>query len=96
MAARNTTLVLVEATWTLLADNDVTAIRVQNQTSSILFLQATVGASAPSSNAGTLMLFANQTLAADLTLAQLWPGVAGTRVYGKAAAGGDVSVSHAA
>lgn len=93
------TNITVSAAWTQLTDANVTAIRVQNLSAAQdVILQATNGTTAPTSDAGAVDLRASQTLAADLTLAQLWPGVASAnRVWGKAKTVNAVplSVSHA-
>lgn len=82
--------------WTLLTDSAVTAIRVQNKSVQSIMLQATFGAVPPTVFDGSVMLFGKQTLAADLTLAQLWPGVTGAdRVYAYVDNPVALSVSHA-
>jgi len=94
--AQNTTLTLTANTWTQVTDGNVTAIRVVNEGIEPIWLQATVGAIAPTSTAGAVSLGAGQVLAADLTLAQLWPGVGGAnRVYALSPRASKVSVSHA-
>lgn len=93
---QNTTISLVAATWTQITDANVSGIRVANLGTEAIWLQATIGAVAPSSTNGALPLLPGQILAADLTLAQLWPGVPGAnRVYALAPAATRVSVSNA-
>ena len=94
--AQNTTVTLVANTSTLITDGDVTSARVQNLSGYDVDLQATAGATAPASWAGAIRLGPGQTLAADLTLAQLWPGVAGAnRLHARSGFGVTLSVSHA-
>ena len=94
--AQNTTISLTAATWTQLTDGNVTAIRAVNLGIEPIWLQATVGATPPSNTNGGLPLLPGQILAADLTLAQLWPGVSGAnRVYAFSPSASKVSVSNA-
>lgn len=86
---------LAAATWTRLTNATVTAIRVQNRSGYSVLLKATAGVGAPSDFTGAIELLPYSILAADLTLAQLWPGVAGTDVYAWCAQGAQVSFSHA-
>lgn len=99
MPARNADVTLIAGQWTELTDGDVTAIRVTNRGTAEPLLQATTG-SAPtndsSGRAGSIPLAPFATLAADLTLAQLWPGVAGAdRVFAWTDRACTLSVSHA-
>jgi hypothetical protein len=81
---------------TLLTDADVTAARVHNPGGFDVQLQATAGATPPASWGGAITLGARQTLATDLTLVQLFPGVTGAnRVHARSAVTTVVSVSHA-
>ena len=97
--ARNETLTLASDQWMQLTNGDVTALRVENQGTRHVYLQATAGGgTAPTSTSGALSLGPAGVVAADLTLAQLWPGVAGAnRVWAYQAEGivVPVSVSHA-
>jgi hypothetical protein len=94
--AQNTTISLAAGTWTLLTDGNVTALRVVNLGEEPIWLQATVGTTPPTTPAGALPLQPGPVLAADLTLAQLFPGVTGAnRVYALAPRATSVSVSHA-
>lgn len=93
---QNTTISLVAATWTQLTDANVTAIRIASLGTEPIWIQATVGAVTPTGNTGALPLLPGQILAADLTLAQLWPGVTGAnRVYAYSPVNAKVSISHA-
>lgn len=94
--ARHETVTCAAGAWTQLTSGDVTEIRCQNRGQYPIFLQATVGATPPSNSSGAVSLGAGETLAADLTLAQLFPGVSGAnRVYAWAGGATEVSVSHA-
>lgn len=94
--AANATISIPAATWTLLTDGNVTAARVQNVGAWYLLVKATVGAVAPSTDAGAIVLDAGEGFAADLTLAQLLPGVSGAnRLYGYCVKECKASVSHA-
>ena len=94
--ARNDTLSLVSGVWTQLTNANVTAVRVQNLVGYTIRLQATNGITEPDSTAGALELRPMATLATDLTLAQLWPGVTGAnRLWALSTIGANVSVSHA-
>lgn len=94
--ARNDDVTCGASVWTQLTNSDTTAVRVRGSTGYPLILQGTVGAVAPSSHAGSIALPPGQILTADLTLAQLFPGVAGVnRLYAYSQYGESVSVSHA-
>jgi len=94
--ARNDTITLTSGVWTQLTNANAAAVRVQNLVGYTIKLQATNGATAPTSIAGALELRPHGTLATDLTLAQLWPGVAGAnRLWVLSDIGANVSVSHA-
>lgn len=94
--AFNGDILLVAGQWTLITANNVTALRAQNKTGNTVQLMATVGEVSPASDGGALNLREFETLAADLTVAQLWPGVSGAnRVYAKCQFPIQISVSHA-
>lgn len=79
-----------------LTNANASSIRVQNPGNHTIKLQATVGAVEPTDWDGSLFLGGKETLAADLTIAQLWPGVSGAnRVYAICDFNTFVSVSHA-
>lgn len=93
---QNVTISLPANTWTQISDSNIPAIRVANLGTEAIWLQATVGAVAPTNTNGALPLLPTQVLAADLTLAQLWPGVTGAnRVYALSPVACRVSVSNA-
>lgn len=64
-------------TWTQLTPTNVTALRVENESGYAVQLQATVGAVAPTSFDAVVTLHPFIPWAADLGIAQLFPGVAG-------------------
>ena len=96
--ARNDNVEIPPAVWTQLTNANASAIRVQqvSGTSMILALQATNGSTAPTTQVGVIVLTAGNVLAADMTIAQLWPGVDGAnRVWAFANTASVASVSHA-
>ena len=94
--ARNDNVAIPALTWTQLTNANATAIRVQSVILSEMTLQATNGVTAPTTQVGTIALAGGAVLAADLTIAQLWPGVTGAnRVWAFATTASVASVSHA-
>ena len=92
----NVTVTLTPNTWMQLTDANVTAARVQNYGASPVYVMATVGAVAPVNFNGAILLDTGSAFAADLTLAQLWPGiVGGNRIYAFCDKAVPVSISHA-
>jgi hypothetical protein len=79
----------------MITNNDVTAARVQNVSGFDILIKATVGAVAPTDTLGAVNFKPGQIIAADLTLAQVWPGIAGTRLYALCDQNAVLSVSHA-
>lgn len=95
---RNAFVAIPARTWTQITAGDVSAIRAQIVRGRAVYLQATVGEVAPTSDDGAIAVQAGAILAANLLLAEIWPGVAGaTRVYAYADndGGATISVSHA-
>lgn len=93
---QNTNIALTAGVWGQLTNADVTALRVQNLNGYEIKIKATVGAVAPTDATGAITILPYGAIAADLTLAQLFPGVAGAnRVYAFADIPAIVSVSHA-
>jgi hypothetical protein len=94
--ARNDNVTIPALTWTQLTNANATAIRVQSVILSEVTLQATNGVTAPTTQVGVIVLAGGAVLAADLTIAQLWPGVTGAnRVWAFARTPSVASVSHA-
>ena len=92
--ARNTDIPLPTATWTQLTDADVTSITFQNKSGDYILVKGTVGASAPSDDDGAVRYNPGQG-ERNVSLSDLFPGVAATRVYAYAPTGAEVMVSHA-
>jgi hypothetical protein len=96
---RHTTLTIPPRTWVLLTDDNVTQARVQIVDGAAdLLVQATVGAVAPSSTDGALLLAVGQRtgFGPPDTIATLFPGVTGAnRLYGYSEGQVRASVSHA-
>lgn len=95
--ARDEMVTLPKNVWTQLTNANASAICVQNNATFSVQLQGTNGPTAPTGIGGaSKTLLGGQTLAADLTLAQLWPGVSGVnRVWALSWLDTTVSVSHA-
>jgi hypothetical protein len=94
--ARNDNVTIPALTWTQLTNANATALRVQSVILSEMTLQATNGTTAPTTQVGVIVLAGGAVLAADLTIAQLWPGVTGAnRVWAFAITASVASVSHA-
>lgn len=77
--------------WVELTENDVTRLRVQNQSGYGLHVKRG-GASAPSSTDGSILLNPNDIFFE--TIADLWPGGTGARVWAYSKNSIQVSVSH--
>ena len=92
--AQNTDIPLPTATWTQLTDADVTSITFQNKSGDYILVKGTVGASAPSDDDGAVRYNPGQG-ERNVSLSDLFPGVAATRVYAYAPTGAEVMVSHA-
>ena len=92
--AQNTDIPLPTATWTQLTDADVTSITFQNKSGDYILVKGTVGASAPSDDDGAVRYNPGQG-ERNVSLSDLFPGVAATRVYAYAPNGAEVMVSHA-
>ena len=92
--ARNTDILLPTASWTQLTDADVTSITFQNKSGDYILVKGTVGASAPSDDDGAVRYNPGQG-ERNVSLSDLLPGVAATRVYAYAPTGAEVMVSHA-
>jgi hypothetical protein len=94
--ARNDDITLPPSVWTQLTNSNTNAVRVSLKGGFGLLLQATNGATPPTSTAGAVQLHPYGTLAADLPLADLWPGVAdANRLWALTDIAQTVSVSHA-
>jgi hypothetical protein len=93
--AYNGTVTIPAQAWTQITAGDVTALRAQPVGFRDVWLMGTVGATPPTSTGGGLLIKEGSILSADLSLADLFPGVAATRVYAYCEGETKVSVSHA-
>jgi hypothetical protein len=94
--ARNEQVNITPGAPVQLTNANATSIRVQCMGPLSVELQATNGATPPVSRSGGLILGPYQVLAADLTIAQLFPGVSGAnRLWAFADVHVTLSVSHA-
>ncbi len=92
--AQNTTKAIAANTWTQLTDADVTSITFQNVGSNFLIVKATTGATAPTDTTGAVRYNPGQG-ERNVTLTDLFPGIAGKRVWGWSSDATQVVVSHA-
>lgn len=100
MAAQNTVIDVNPNTWTELTGNTITAATWQVQGAYDVRVQATATQTAPTSLDDGLIYGVKQTKQGEVssrTLAELFPGVVGVRLYARSM-GGDskVFISHAA
>ena len=91
------TLVVVPGAPRPISNGSTASVRVHNISGAAIDIQATATASPPTSRRGAIPLAVGQTMAADLTLAQLFPGVGVGPfwLWAYAAVPTDISVSHA-
>jgi hypothetical protein len=68
-------------TWTQVGDDAAEAFRVQELEGEALRLQATATSSAPSATSGGVFLRGFETLAADLAIEDLFPGIGSGSLY---------------
>ncbi|XAI95621.1 hypothetical protein [Nostoc phage Nsp-JY21] len=94
---RHTNITIVAGVPAALSDGAVDACRVQNLSGYGFTLQATASGTPPGLYAGGVTLGAGETLAADLRLADLFPGVGSGALYlwGMSENPVTASVSHA-
>ena len=94
---RNLVVPAVAGAWTQLTNADVTAATVQNKSGYSVRIMATVGATPPATADLGHTLGSLDGLAADMTFAQLFPGVVGgNRLWVWGDIGGEaIWVSHA-
>ena len=91
--AKHTTISLVADQWTQLTDADVLAITYQNQGPYTVYVVATADASAPTDRGGALKYDEGHGELNSL-LADMWPGIAGKRVWAWAEDAGKMMVGH--
>jgi hypothetical protein len=97
--AQNTNIDIAANTWTLLTDSDVTALTFQVLSQNFVYIKATVGATAPTTTAGSIIYDFTEG-EANASLEDLFPGVSGAnRVYAypgnESGGAARVMVSHA-
>ena len=92
--AQNTDVFIPIGVWTQLTDADVTSITFQNKLGNYIFVKGTVGAVAPTDENGAIRYNPGQG-ERNVSLSDLFPGVAATRVYAYSPSGSQVFVSHA-
>lgn len=97
MPARHAPVNITPGAAVAVSDGSVTAIRINNLAASDVFLQATTTSTPPANRNGAQRLGPYGTLAADLSLADLFPGVGAGPfwVWAFADAALTLSVSHA-
>jgi hypothetical protein len=91
--AQNTDVVLPIAAWTQLTNADVNAITFQNKSGNFILVKGTAGATAPTDDNGAVRYNPGQG-ERNVSLSDLFPGIAATRVYAYAPSGAEVMVSH--
>ena len=93
---QNITMNILPRVWTRVTTAAVTALRLQHQGPGALLATATAGTAQPGDDTGAIMLQPGDVILADMTLAEIWPGIAGANhVWCRSSSGGQVSVSHA-
>jgi len=91
--AQNTDIDLPIGAWTLLSNADITAITFQNKSGNYILVKGTAGAVTPTDDGGSIRYNAGQG-ERKVLLADVFLGIAATRVYAYAPTGGIVMVSH--
>lgn len=77
--AYSATLNVTKATWTMVTNALTSAVCLQNQSGHhAIFVKATTNTTAPTTTDGAIRILPNQIVPADLTLAQLFPGIVTT------------------
>ena len=93
--AQNTTISVPAGTWTQITDADVSAITFQVRPSAFgVFISGTADTTAPTTTSGAIYYSPNQG-EANVSLADLFPGISAVRVWAFADAPASVFVSHA-
>ena len=93
--AQNTTKTIPTGVWTQLTDANVTAITFQVRPTAFgVFIKGTTGATAPTNTDGAIYYPPNFG-EANVSLADLFPGIAAVRVWALSDAPSLVMVSHA-
>ncbi len=92
--AQNTTLTIAANTWTQLTNSNVATITFQNVGSNHILIKATIDTSEPTDNTGALRYNPGQG-ERNAALSDLFPGIAGVRVWARPTEVTQVVVSHA-
>lgn len=92
--AQNTTITLTANTWTQLTDADVTSITFQNTGGQFMLVKGTTGATAPTDTTGAVRYNPGQG-ERNVTLSDLFPGIAAVRLWALCDSAVGVVVSHA-
>jgi hypothetical protein len=92
--AYDATLSVAAATWTQITNANATAITFQNLSDDDLWVTVTAGATPPTTLAGALR-YRPGAGESNRALADLAPGISGTRVYVYSGSGARVRTSHA-
>lgn len=92
--AQNTTLTLAANTWTQLTDANVASITFQNLGSNHMLVKATTDTTAPTDVTGAIRYNPGQG-ERNAALSDLFPGLAGVRVWARPSDVTQVMVSHA-
>lgn len=95
--AQNTTITVNKDSWTLLTDSNISAATWQVSGANAVRIVGTAGATQPSSTSQDGIIYEVREGETTLrTLADIFPGVTATRLYGKSIGGGSkVFISHA-
>ena len=93
---KNATITLLPNTWTLLTDDNVSSLTVQNLSIYAIRLQASNGAVSPPTGPAGPSLLPQMYFPPHVPVSELWKGVPGAnRVWAWSAVKAEVWVSHA-
>lgn len=92
--AQNATITVPANTWTQLTDADISSITFQNVSGFHVFVKGTTGATAPTDETGSIRYNPGQG-ERNVSLSDLFPGIAAVRVWAYTENGSQVMVSHA-
>jgi len=94
--AQNTTITLPAGVWTELTNSNISGATFQNNGGNAVFIAGTAGAVAPTDKLGSIRYNPGTGERSTVALADLFPGIAATRLYALAEkSGGQVFISHA-
>lgn len=92
--AQNTSIQIPRYEWTQITDADVAAITFQNVGGNSIAIKGTVDATAPTNADGALRYHQGRG-ERNVSLADLFPGIAAVRLWAYSEGGSHVAVSHA-